>query len=116
VQPGTRTDKPWGHEILIAVNDHYAMKDIFLREGTRSSLQSHLRKTESILVIAGALRLELEDDSGMLTVREVTAGDAYDVLPGRRHRVTALVDTRVIEVSTPELDDVVRHQDDYGRT
>jgi mannose-6-phosphate isomerase len=112
---GGRTDKPWGYEILLAVNDHYAMKDIFLREGTRSSLQSHRNKLESIVVIEGAMLLELEDDDGSMQRREVGAGFAYDVLPGRRHRVTALSDVRVIEVSTPELDDIIRHEDDFGR-
>jgi quercetin dioxygenase-like cupin family protein len=115
VEQGSRVDKPWGHEIVLAVNERYAMKDIFLRAGTRSSLQSHTRKLESIVVIDGALELELEDDQGVMQHSTVTAGGTYDVLPGRKHRVTAVADTRVIEVSTPELDDVVRYEDDFGR-
>src|SRR5438477_4576759 len=95
--PGSRVDKPWGYEIILAVNDRYAMKDIFLREGTRSSLQSHKQKLESIVVIEGSLLLELEADDGVVITRQVDGGDVYDVLPGRRHRVTALVDTRLIE-------------------
>jgi len=114
-EPGSRIDKPWGHEIIVAVNDRYAMKDIFLRAGTRSSLQSHNAKMETILVVDGSLRLELEDEHGTMQERDVVAGDTYDVHPGRRHRVTATTDTRVIEVSTPELDDVVRYEDDFGR-
>lgn len=111
-----RTAKPWGYEILLAVNERYAMKDIFLRAGTRSSLQSHNLKLESIVVIARRMLLELEDEGGAMRQREVGPGDTYDVLPGRRHRVTAVSDVRVIEASTPELDDVVRYEDDFGRT
>ena len=114
-EQGSRTEKPWGHEILLAINDRYAMKDIFLREGTRSSLQSHNNKLESIVVIDGSMLLELEDTDGTMQRCEVGPGYAYDVLPGRRHRVTALSDVRVIEVSTPELDDIVRYEDDFGR-
>lgn len=114
-EPGNRTDKPWGHEILLAYNDRYAMKDIFLREGTRSSLQSHREKLESIVVIDGSMVLEIEDSTGTIQRSEVGPGFAYDVLPGRRHRVTALSDVRLIEVSTPELDDIIRYEDDFGR-
>jgi mannose-6-phosphate isomerase-like protein (cupin superfamily) len=114
-EPGTRTEKPWGYEILLTVNDSYAMKEIFLLAGTRSSLQSHTRKMETIVVVDGALTLELEDEHGAMGIRTVVTGDHYDVYPGRRHRVTAQIDTKLIETSTPELDDVIRHEDDFGR-
>jgi mannose-6-phosphate isomerase-like protein (cupin superfamily) len=116
MEPGSRVEKPWGYEILVAVNEHYAMKEIVLLGGTRSSLQSHEVKFETILVLEGSLLLELEDSDGEIRCRTVTAGESYDVLPGRRHRVTAEVDVRLVEVSTPQLDDVIRHEDDYGRT
>lgn len=109
------TEKPWGREVLVACTERYALKDIFLRAGTRSSLQSHVRKHETILVIEGRIRLERGGPEGPLSEEIVETGGAYIVTPGTRHRVTALEDTRLIEASTPELDDLIRHADDYGR-
>lgn len=109
------TEKPWGKEILIAHNDCYALKDIHMIAGTRSSLQSHQKKTETILVVSGRIRLEHQPPGEAMSVREYGASESYDVAPGTLHRVTVLEDARLIEVSTPELDDVIRHQDDYGR-
>jgi mannose-6-phosphate isomerase-like protein (cupin superfamily) len=110
-----RTDKPWGYELLIALNEHYALKEIGLNEGQRTSLQSHDRKTESIYLLEGRAGLELEDERGTITQSEVAPGDSYTVVVGRKHRVTAITDIRFVEVSTPELDDVRRYDDDYGR-
>lgn len=108
--------KPWGHEILIAHNDRYALKDIVLKAGTRSSLQLHERKLETILVISGRLRLERGLTADSMEQREYGPGESYTIEPGVWHRVTALEDVRVIEASTPELDDVIRLADDYGRS
>lgn len=110
-----KTEKPWGGECLIDHNEKYALKDIFLKEGTRSSLQSHAMKLETIFVIEGELDLETWDDDGNLTCERYKVGEAYTIKPGMRHRVTAVCDVRVIEASTPELDDVIRHADDFGR-
>jgi mannose-6-phosphate isomerase len=107
--------KPWGSEAWVVVNESYALKRIVIKEGTRSSLQYHQRKLETIYVESGSLRAWLEDRSGRLRVRVVSSGGTYTVLPGRRHRVLALEDCVLFEVSTPELDDLVRVEDDYGR-
>ena len=111
----TRTEKPWGYELLIALNDRYALKEIGLNEGQRTSLQSHDHKTESIYLLEGRAGLELESDNGSLEQLIVEPGDSYTGVANRKHRVTALTDIRFVEVSTPELDDVRRYEDDYGR-
>ena len=109
-------EKPWGREIWIAHTDRYALKLIEIRKGTRSSLQYHERKHEHIYVDSGLLQVERESDSGVMETIVLRAGEVIENEPGRRHRATALEDVRIIEVSTPELDDVVRVEDDYGRS
>lgn len=112
---GAITRKPWGHEVLIACNDRYALKDIHMVKGTRSSLQSHVRKMETIYVISGKISLERQDPGQEPRTLVYEAGQSYDIPPGTIHRVTVLEDARLIEASTPELDDVIRHADDFGR-
>jgi len=111
-----RIDKPWGYELLITCNEHYALKDIWMKKGTRSSLQSHQRKIETILVVSGVVSLEKQVPGGPLEIFTYGPGDAYDIPANVRHRVTVIEDARLIEASTPELDDIVRHADDFGRT
>ncbi len=113
---GRRVDKPWGHEDIWAETDRYVGKILSIEKGRRLSLQLHERKDETILVIRGRLRLELENDRGQLEASNLGVGDARRVIPGRRHRFEAIDDCELIEVSTPELDDVVRLEDDYGRS
>lgn len=110
-----RVDKPWGHEEIWAETDTYVGKLLVIRQGHRLSLQHHDRKDETLRVASGALELVLEDDSGALQTRVMGPGDIARIRPRRKHRLRALSDVEVIEVSTPELDDVVRHDDDYGR-
>jgi mannose-6-phosphate isomerase len=110
-----RVDKPWGHELIWVVTDRYVGKVIAIDAGRRLSLQYHEQKDESIYVLAGRLRLHLEDEAGAMTVRELGPGDSARVPAGRRHRFEAVDDVELIEVSTPELDDVVRVEDDFGR-
>ena len=110
-----RVDKPWGHELIWALTDAYCGKLIVIETGRRLSLQYHDRKDEAILVTSGRLLLHLENDAGEMTTRELTAGDAAHVAVGRRHRFEALERVELVEVSTPELDDVVRVEDDFGR-
>jgi mannose-6-phosphate isomerase len=110
-----KTEKPWGHEILVVCNERYALKDIFIKAGTRSSLQYHVRKLETILILSGRILVDSGVDGDQISQETYGAGDSYTVTPGTHHRVTALEDARLIEVSTPDLDDVVRVQDDYGR-
>jgi mannose-6-phosphate isomerase len=108
-------EKPWGREIWIAHTDKYALKIIEFNKGARSSLQYHRVKHEHIYVDAGLLQIEQENEAGEMETRALRPGDVVENRPGRKHRVTALEDVRLIEVSTPELDDVVRVQDDYNR-
>jgi mannose-6-phosphate isomerase-like protein (cupin superfamily) len=110
-----RVDKPWGHELIWVLTDRYCGKVIVIETGRRLSLQYHERKDESIYVVSGRLRLHLEDHAGTMTVRELGPGDSARVPVGRRHRFEAAERVELIEVSTPELDDVVRLEDRYGR-
>ena len=110
-----RVEKPWGHELIWAVTDRYAGKLIVIESGKRLSLQLHHRKEESIYVLSGRLRLHLEDDAGEILAHDLGPGDSHHVPVGRRHRFEALERVELIEVSSPELDDVVRLDDDYGR-
>ena len=110
-----RVDKPWGHKLIWAQTDRYVGKILVIETGKRLSLQRHLRKDESILVRAGRLRLTLEDDAGVVLVEELGPGDARHVRTGRIHRYEAIERCELVEVSTPELDDVVRLEDDFGR-
>ncbi len=111
-----RVEKPWGHEEIWAETDRYVGKIIAIRKGQRLSLQYHEVKDETLLVISGKLCLELENDDGELEKLELSPGASRRVLVGRRHRFGAIEDCELIEVSTPELDDVVRLEDDYGRS
>jgi len=110
-----RVEKPWGHELIWAHTDRYVGKILVIEAGKRLSLQRHLVKDESIFVAAGRLRLYLEDEIGEVRVEELVAGDHRHVATGRIHRYEAIERTELIEVSTPELDDVVRLEDDFGR-
>ena len=110
-----RVDKPWGHEDIWARTERYVGKILSIRKGQRLSLQLHRKKDESIYVLRGVLKLTLENDAGELEVDELTPGDRRRIETGRRHRFEALEDCELVEVSTPELDDVVRLEDDYGR-
>ena len=112
---GRRVDKPWGHELIWAHTDRYVGKILVIEAGKRLSLQRHLVKDESILVSAGLLRLHLEDDDGTLRIEELAPGEHRHVPTGRVHRYEAIERCTLIEVSTPELDDVVRLEDDFGR-
>lgn len=114
-QPVRRVEKPWGYEVWFAVTEHYAGKIIHVAAGQELSLQYHRRKDESIYVVSGEMELELEDEDGDVRTHRLQPGDCQRILVGRRHRMRALVDTDIFEVSTPELDDVVRLEDRYGR-
>ena len=110
-----RVDKPWGHEIIWAHTDRYVGKLLVLETGKRLSFQYHEAKDEWIHVLEGRLLLTLENDAGVVEDRELGAGEGARVPIGRRHRYTAIERATLIEVSTPELDDVIRLSDDFGR-
>ena len=111
-----RIEKPWGWELIWAVADAYVGKVLFVRAGESLSLQFHREKDESWYIESGRARLEL-GDAGQEALDEeiVAAGACFRYRPGTVHRVTALEDTTILEVSTPHLDDVVRLEDRYGR-
>ena len=111
-----RVAKPWGWELVWAETDAYVGKLLFIRAGEALSLQYHQIKDEAWLVREGVARLELgvADEGGLETI-EIREGDALHYPPGTLHRVTAVEDTLIVEVSTPHLDDVVRVEDRYGR-
>ena len=111
-----KVEKPWGHELIWARTDDYVGKVLFVKAGESLSLQFHREKDESWLVHAGRARLELGSVGDPVLKEEVIAsGAAFRFRPGTVHRVTALEDTTIIEASTPQLDDVVRLEDRYGR-
>lgn len=111
-----RVEKPWGHELIWALSDVYCGKVLFVEAGQSLSLQFHREKDESWLVQSGRAKLELgREGEGTLTEQVVEAGAAFHYTPGTVHRVTAIEDTTILEVSTPHLDDVVRLEDAYGR-
>jgi mannose-6-phosphate isomerase-like protein (cupin superfamily) len=111
----TRVAKPWGHELIWVQTDRYVGKILVIEAGHRLSLQYHEQKDESILVMTGRLRLYLEDEDGEVRTSELGPGDHRRVPVGRRHRYEAIERTELIEVSSPEIWDVVRLEDDYGR-
>jgi mannose-6-phosphate isomerase-like protein (cupin superfamily) len=110
-----RVDKPWGHELIWALTDRYCGKILVIETGRRLSLQYHEQKDEAILVRSGRLLLHLDDENGTMTSRELGPGESAHVAVGRRHRYEAIERVELVEVSTPELDDVVRVEDDFGR-
>ena len=111
-----RVEKPWGHELIWALTDRYCGKVLFVRAGHSLSLQFHREKDEAWLVQSGRAKLELgEVGESVLKEEVVAAGAAFHYTPGTVHRVTAIEDTTILEVSTPHIDDVVRLEDAYGR-
>jgi len=111
----TTVDKPWGHEFIWAVTDHYVGKILHVRAGEALSLQYHRVKDETVMVLSGRLTFEFFAEGDPPSVRELGPGEPFHVTPGLRHRMIAIEDTDVLEVSTTELDDVVRLEDRYGR-
>ncbi|MEA2656596.1 MAG: mannose-6-phosphate isomerase [Chloroflexota bacterium] len=111
----SRVDKPWGYELRWAVTDRYLGKLLHVNRGEALSLQYHERKDEYQYVVAGSVDIEVGGPDGALTTLRMGAGDTLHIKPGTRHRITAIDDTDIFEVSTPEGEDVVRLADRYGR-
>jgi mannose-6-phosphate isomerase-like protein (cupin superfamily) len=113
-----KVDKPWGHELWWARTDRYVGKILHVRRGESLSLQYHNVKDETILIQSGTLLFETRpaaDSAAPLERFELAAGDVFRITPGTVHRMTGITDCDVVEVSTPELEDVVRLEDRYGR-
>ena len=109
-------DKPWGHELIWAKTDRYVGKILHVRAGEALSLQYHRVKDETIMVLAGRLSFEFFAEGETPRCSELGPGEPFHIAPGLRHRMIAIEDTDVLEVSTPELEDVVRLEDRYGRS
>jgi len=104
-------DKPWGYEELIELNSKYCLKKLLMRAGKRCSLQYHEKKIETIYVLSGDLYIETDKDTIVLN-----PGQTITLKPGDIHRMSAKDNDAVyLESSTPELEDVIRIEDDYGR-
>lgn len=112
-----RVEKPWGHEIWWARTDRYVGKILHVKKGECLSLQYHNVKDETIMLQAGRLLFETRPagQEGDLQPIEMKPGDVFHITPGTLHRMTGLEDCDILEVSTPELEDVVRLEDRYGR-
>lgn len=115
-QKVTVVDKPWGREVIYASTELYIGKIIEINEGAQLSLQLHEQKDETIYVLEGTLRLVIGDSVDALRSRDLSEGVSFRVRTGQVHRYQAPYGSvRVLEVSTPHPDDVVRLEDDYGR-
>jgi len=111
-----RVEKPWGYELWLELNEFYAYKLIHMKEGNKSSLQSHDYKYETNYVIEGSAEVLLEDDNGELKSQIFEAGNGWSVPISKKHRVIARTNYTALEVSTPHLNDVIRYQDDNDRS
>ncbi|HMF47043.1 MAG TPA: cupin domain-containing protein [Candidatus Saccharimonadales bacterium] len=114
IQPAKIVNKPWGYEIIWAHTDRYVGKILHINKGESLSYQYHVVKDETIRLLSGALDLDLECDGERGQLR-LAPGESLHIVPGMKHRMIAVEDCDVLEVSTPELDDVVRLEDRYGR-
>lgn len=111
----TRIDKPWGHELIWARTDRYVGKILHVKAGHALSVQYHERKDETLHLLRGRLRFWVGPSVEELEEVALREGESYRILPGTVHRMEAETDCDILEASTPELDDVVRLDDRYGR-
>jgi mannose-6-phosphate isomerase len=109
-----RIEKPWGHEILFAVTEKYIGKILFIKKDHRLSLQYHKQKDETLYCLKGKASLIIKNGD-MTNILSLVPDCSYHIEPLTIHRFEAIEDTTLVEVSTPEVEDVVRVEDDYGR-
>jgi mannose-6-phosphate isomerase-like protein (cupin superfamily) len=114
VYQGRIVEKPWGHELIWAHTDRYVGKVLHIKKGESLSYQYHQVKDETIRLLSGSMDMDLESDGAKSKIN-LRPGECLHIVPGMKHRMTAVEDCDVLEVSTPELDDVVRLEDRYGR-
>jgi len=114
--PVTRVEKPWGHELIWAHTDRYVGKILHIKAGQALSVQYHERKDETVHLLSGEMIywVQLPGDTE-LRDQQLRTGDSFRITPGTIHYMEAITDCDVLEASTPELDDVVRLKDRYGR-
>jgi mannose-6-phosphate isomerase-like protein (cupin superfamily) len=121
-QPGSgrvkvvRVPKPWGHETIWAQSDQYVGKILHINAGQELSVQYHKKKDETVHLLSGEIVYRVKSDADLLEDVQLKLGESFRITPGTVHQMVALTDCDVLEVSTPELDDVVRLSDKYGRT
>ena len=109
-----KVEKPWGYELIWAHTERYVGKVLHINRGESLSYQYHVVKDETIRLLSGLLEMDLEVDGQRSTIR-LSPGECLHIVPGMKHRMTAVETCDVLEVATPELDDVVRLEDRYGR-
>ena len=116
--------KPWGKEIWINYREgekvgdeekRYVLKKLYINAGTRTSFQYHEKKVETNFLISGRVEAWFENESGGIEKRIIEAGGIWTIPNGKKHRIITLTDIELIEASSPEVDDVIRLQDDTGR-
>jgi mannose-6-phosphate isomerase len=107
-------EKPWGYELIWAHTDRYVGKILHINRGESLSYQYHVVKDETVRLLSGVLEMEVELEGERKTLR-FAPGESLHIVPGMKHRMIAVEDCDVVEVSTPELDDVIRLEDRYGR-
>ena len=112
-EPHEVGERSWGRELLIAHTDHYIGKLLFIKSGHAGGLQYHVEKDESFFLHTGAVRVDYDGGEGLVSF-ELEPGQTVHVPPGAPHRVTALEDSMLFEVSTPHFNDRVRCEADYG--
>jgi mannose-6-phosphate isomerase len=110
-----KVEKPWGYELIFAHTEQYVGKVLHIKKDQQLSLQYHREKKETIFLFSGKMKFLFEESPGKLTEILMNAGDAHYIPSGKQHRMIAMEDCEIFEVSTPQLDDVVRIEDSYGR-
>jgi mannose-6-phosphate isomerase len=111
----TRVEKPWGYELIWARTERYVGKILHIAQGHALSLQYHVKKDETVYVLKGRMRFQTGGEGEELKDTVLGEGEAFHITPFLRHRMIAETDCDILEASTPELDDVVRLEDRYGR-
>jgi mannose-6-phosphate isomerase-like protein (cupin superfamily) len=111
-----RVEKPWGYELIWAETQLYVGKILHVRKGEALSLQMHREKDETLHLLSGEIRLVAGPSIEFLSEVYLRCGESFRIVPGTVHRIEALADSDVLEASTPQLDDLVRFEDRYGRT
>ena len=114
IDKGTIVDKPWGYELIWAHTGRYVGKVLHIKRGESLSYQYHRVKEETIRLLSGTMEMDIDTDGSKVRI-SLQPGDCLHITPGMKHRMIAVEDCDVLEVSTPELDDVVRLEDRYGR-
>jgi len=110
-----KVPKPWGHETIWARSDRYVGKILHINAGQELSVQYHNKKDETVYLLSGEISYRVQNDGGTLEDVRLKVGESFRLTPGTVHQMVAMTDCDVLEVSTPELDDVVRLSDRYGR-